>query len=482
MRLRVATPVFGGGVEPRKFHEIEPIRAASVRGHLRFWWRATQDFAKFKSIDELFQNEQEIWGGVHFQVPPKPGRTEPEYESKPSAVAVSVEPDETSGEDPDGLPIVWPDDIGGASAYAMFSSRPAPGKNPDPLFVHQQFTLELGFPKALSDDVMTAVRAWICFGGYGSRTRRGAGTIQVLSGVAGYLSPEDVCPKFLDSKSNPAIEHPLGWVRPEGKPPKWARHIPNLRWSWMQIGSDDSTNVKDAWASAVGFVKRFRQDESRPGKPKKKHRLRRTDWPEPDKIRKLAAIPKPFTKWEHTPHTEHLGDPAWPRSSLGLPIITRFQNKDWKDQPYANPDPGFVLRRDKITGKPIGWDNREQHNFTLAWIDSAGKIQDRLASPVITKAIQVGEDQFLPVIVGFETDPPDGQVVLMDPHAAPNAEDKDRYVKGSAAPFDTISGAGDTGVRYQPLRSPAVTTAPAGQKVLTAFREWVKNNGGRRIY
>ncbi len=40
LHLRLITPLFGGGYETR---EVDPdciIRPATIRGHLRFWWRA----------------------------------------------------------------------------------------------------------------------------------------------------------------------------------------------------------------------------------------------------------------------------------------------------------------------------------------------------------------------------------------------------------------------------------------------------------
>lgn len=38
--LEVVTPILGGSYKTREVDEVEIIRPASVRGHLRFWWRA----------------------------------------------------------------------------------------------------------------------------------------------------------------------------------------------------------------------------------------------------------------------------------------------------------------------------------------------------------------------------------------------------------------------------------------------------------
>src|ERR1039457_479664 len=61
LKMAVATPMFGGGVSPGQIDASLPIRASSVRGHLRFWWRATCG-AEFDSIDKLREEETKVWG------------------------------------------------------------------------------------------------------------------------------------------------------------------------------------------------------------------------------------------------------------------------------------------------------------------------------------------------------------------------------------------------------------------------------------
>lgn len=50
LTCRFVSPVFGGGAEPKKVDERSPVRASSIRGQLRFWWRATQVEG---SVDDL---------------------------------------------------------------------------------------------------------------------------------------------------------------------------------------------------------------------------------------------------------------------------------------------------------------------------------------------------------------------------------------------------------------------------------------------
>jgi len=66
LKLKTITPMFGGSAIPRGVDAQNPIRAASVRGHLRFWWRATAG-AGYSDPRELFEAEERIWGSTGTQ-------------------------------------------------------------------------------------------------------------------------------------------------------------------------------------------------------------------------------------------------------------------------------------------------------------------------------------------------------------------------------------------------------------------------------
>lgn len=59
--LEVVTPILGGSYKTREVDEVEIIRPASVRGHLRFWWRALYG-AHYGSSESLYVREGELWG------------------------------------------------------------------------------------------------------------------------------------------------------------------------------------------------------------------------------------------------------------------------------------------------------------------------------------------------------------------------------------------------------------------------------------
>ena len=61
--LSTITPMFGGAPQPTKVNLTQPVTARTVRGHLRFWWRAING-GRFSSIPQLFQAESRIWGSA----------------------------------------------------------------------------------------------------------------------------------------------------------------------------------------------------------------------------------------------------------------------------------------------------------------------------------------------------------------------------------------------------------------------------------
>ena len=59
----VATPLFLGGADNKKIAEIRP---PSLKGLLRFWFRATS-WPQLGAIDEVWREEQELFGSTNGQ-------------------------------------------------------------------------------------------------------------------------------------------------------------------------------------------------------------------------------------------------------------------------------------------------------------------------------------------------------------------------------------------------------------------------------
>jgi CRISPR-associated protein Cmr1 len=60
--LRLVTPLLGGAAETRAIDDVDIVRAPSVRGHLRSWWRALQGGRL--SSEERHAHERRLWGGA----------------------------------------------------------------------------------------------------------------------------------------------------------------------------------------------------------------------------------------------------------------------------------------------------------------------------------------------------------------------------------------------------------------------------------
>src|SRR4051794_27912637 len=73
-RYKLITPLFGGGVEPGVNDDVTLISGKAIRGHLRFWWRATRggqfagDLKKMKEIEDM------IWGAASTKDNPCPSQ------------------------------------------------------------------------------------------------------------------------------------------------------------------------------------------------------------------------------------------------------------------------------------------------------------------------------------------------------------------------------------------------------------------------
>ena len=57
----VMTALYGGGAEAGKNDVEDPFRVPSIRGHLRFWWRATIG-GRFTDVESLRRAEAKVWG------------------------------------------------------------------------------------------------------------------------------------------------------------------------------------------------------------------------------------------------------------------------------------------------------------------------------------------------------------------------------------------------------------------------------------
>ncbi len=417
VRLEVVTPILGGSHQTRAIDDVDVIRAPSVRGHLRFWWRALYA-AQYANADALYQRESALWGRAATD---DGGR---------SAVEIRVSVERVGSTDSSEIRLFSSrDQPATPGAYALWPARAetktntptAPRRQPG-----TQFQLMLKVPAAHEAEVKNALRAWILFGGYGGRTRRGLGSLKVLENARSWLP---------SAGTREALTSLFGLDVFEA-PTRTPCDVPWFGGTAIHVGTKGA-DAQRAWTTALDWLKDFRQgfggpagERARePGPNGNAQRPSISNWPEGDKIRRLST-PQRGLRWAHTPR--HNQTPAWPRAGFGLPIIGQFQSRSREEHPT----------RKKRNGRPdeMYWNElpqshpnygTEPEGFELRW--RAGNVEhDRLASPLIVKALPLADGTFAPCALWLNrAHPANGQVVL-------------RNVNNSQAPFDRLVAAGDS--------------------------------------
>jgi CRISPR-associated protein Cmr1 len=342
--IQIITPIFGGGVKASENDPMTPIRPSSIRGHLRFWWRATRG-AKCSTVAELRQKEGEIWGTTE----------------NPSQVGLQVEIISQGKIYPCAH---FPEDRNlpqfekNHPPYALFpfQGNKREGISPSKCTLNISFELKLTYPGSVSLDVNAAVWAWTNFGGIGARVRRGCGALYCKE-----LSP----PEPDATKIKSWYESYLDGF---GIAPS-IRNWPTLPNSLLVQGS---SSAMQAWTDVVGLMQTFRQGEKvgRDAGKAPKH-PGRSRWPEPESVRNIAKVQKGLTtrpKYWHPPDPR-MPDLAFPRAEYGMPIIIEVRGEGLK--PTLQPT----------------------------------KDHDRMASPLILRPIKFNNDSFASMIIRLNTLP-----------------------------------------------------------------------------
>ena len=183
--LKVVTPILGGSYKLRHIDDIDIVRAQSVRPSLRFWWRALYA-QQFPSAEKLYEEESKLWGRA---ADGKGGRSAVEVR------ATVIAEGDLDGEDvtlygrseTPGAYALWP-----AKAQRADRRRNRPQIDAAPRRIGTHFRLTIIGPEDSQPTLRNVLRAWILFGGYGSRTRRGLGSLTVEGDRALWLPTTDL--------------------------------------------------------------------------------------------------------------------------------------------------------------------------------------------------------------------------------------------------------------------------------------------------
>lgn len=330
VEIRMITPLFGGGVEVRQVDSPRLVSEKGIRGQLRFWWRATRG-ARCSSVEQLAEREARVFGSQDIASPlevkaqvtkngeaipveqwvwkpkrdiPGGGQWGTEFARQLQPVAYALFPlqvDESSRKDA----IREAEEKTGTTGQALRDQLT------DELFARCtesiQFVLDVTYPDDIADDVNAALWAWINFGGFGSRTRRGCGALWCSEFAPASHSASDIASWWRENLKQ--------WGVVTGQSRAW----PTLP-SEIRVGPQCG-DAMNAWASAIAPLRRFRQGA---GVGRNGDRGR-SYWPEAESIRELTQRARRHPKDPKIPPAalDH-----FPRAALGLPIGFKFIGDD----------------------------------------------------------------------------------------------------------------------------------------------------------
>lgn len=346
--ITTLTPLYGGGVAAGEPDMALPVRAASIRGQLRFWWRLLKSHHPTDPIRdsaELFRQERALWGGMAEN-----------GEDHASKVRLRVSDVKNVSAAPCAGYVLQdqryrstPEFIAQAHAYALF---PAKGElSQDRRYIEKSpasvilpglsFTLRMECPEAQAPEVLETLRWWASFGGLGARTRRGLGAVRVE------CRPDT--PDGAKTRLPPVTQEEAG------------RYGCELR------SKPAGPDALKAWHNAVGALQHFRQGEglgrnqgTQPNRPG------RSRWPEPASIRAITGVHR--IKADGTPFVPaDAKQRLFPRAAFGLPIIFHFQQETGD----RRPDPGDCELKPQNS--------------------------DRMASPLIVKPMALDSGHYAPI-------------------------------------------------------------------------------------
>ncbi len=335
-QYQLITPLYGGGAETNQADPISVVRGTEVRGHLRFWWRATQ-LGRFSSLSELRKAEEQLWGSSEAPSLVKIAIRDFFYENEEHAYEVK----KIGGK----LKIVQSKKV---AAYAAFPLQPDKEQSKDStwksakVLIGVKFTLILEFPEINKKEILDSLWAWETFGGIGARTRRGFGALFCVDNDV--ISRE----QFVTWLRKGLEKHVTEVINPiEGVP-----YLSKALIKYAYLASDKEPI--QSWIHIIGLLQKFRQENAR---YKNKYGL--SQWPEANAIRHIFEKELKFPDDGES----HQLIKKFPRAKFGLPINFHL--------PHDKEIPDDLV----LLGKQVEGDK---------WID-------RMASPLILRPLKCVE-------------------------------------------------------------------------------------------
>jgi hypothetical protein len=333
LTLQVTTPLFNGGADPdgsagfRPDHEAG-VRAASIRGAMRFWFRALAGTLTGPDLRLLAGLERRVFGGISAQRGEDGATPSPLVLRLPDPPRTSLDAsflrDWRSLGYLLGLGLMKPE-RGGARLL-----RPCVPPGGDPFELKVRFAHD----RKASSEVQQAIEAlayaslWLAcvYGGVGARIRRGFGGLRIVD-AEGDL-PHPWSPKWLQTPGLGLYER-AEWLWPwppavfgvfqqylqelinaergiSGEPDRWTEPPPfpvlSKKYSPAALAAKEGLH---SWGEALNHggeqLRRFRANRPREGRRRSQAPLRTAEWD--DVINVITDDPAPF-----------------PLGALGLPV------------------------------------------------------------------------------------------------------------------------------------------------------------------
>ena len=297
--ISLITPLFGGGVETKVPDPVTVIRGSSIRGQLRFWWRATRG-REYSTVKALKDAESAIWGDTE----------------NASRVRIDVEVLNGGGRLRDD----WKQQCPRYALYGFLPERDVPIVSATNALRGVSFRLTVAFERGVSSHVRAAIWAWTNLGGLGSRTRRGCGALY--------------CSQTAPSTSSEFAKWWKMSIAIHCTPR--AAAAGSLQWPTLADYCFKKTPEKGAWRDGIDCLSHFRQGEHfarNKGGPKllggrTVHVPGRSRWPEAESLKERNRDIAPGHEVPVIPGIDLGASPAFPRAALGLPIVFQFQAKE----------------------------------------------------------------------------------------------------------------------------------------------------------
>lgn len=234
VQLQLITPMFGGGYKTREVDPLMPIRPAAIRGHLRFWWRATAG-AQYTNAGELYKAETAIWGGAAVK-----------DEAAVGKVAIQTEMINEGNEAPYArvAPKATPRE-GPLHGYFLFPFQAQQDGTPaavgrENVSFRVRVLLDSSLSEAQKREVQNALKAWIAFGGVGARTRRGCGALRATGSSANEwlppASPEQLGAWLRQLLPNQVVKQPAVLPSLQGARLGFVQNIGDATAVWRELG------------------------------------------------------------------------------------------------------------------------------------------------------------------------------------------------------------------------------------------------------